>query len=130
MITPGKLDLPLLRWQPFKFSIDFVGLDFTSGTFKAEFRTFRDAPDPALISLGNASGSSQGISVSVATSAGIPTSTVEIRIDEATIEGLPFTNPRGTDFEMVWDLVITATGYPKSRWLEGRANVHGGSTQT
>lgn len=130
MITPGKLDLPLLRWQPFKFTVDFVGYDFTGATFKAEFRAFRDAPDPALISLSNASSPSQGISVSAATTGGVTTSTVEIRIDEATIEGLPFTNPRGTDFEMVWDLVITGGGFPKSRWLEGSANVHGGSTQT
>lgn len=130
MITPGNHDLLLLRWQPFKYTIDFVGYDFTSATFKAEFRAFRDAPDPALISLANAASPDQGISVSVATTGGIPTSTVEIRITEATIEALPFTNPRGTDFDMVWDLVIDGGGLPKSRWIEGNAPVHGGSTQT
>lgn len=130
MITPGHHDLLLLRWQPFKYTIDFVGYNFTGATFLAEFRTFRDAPNPALISLSNATSPSQGISVSVATVGGIPTSTVEIRIDETTIEGLPFTNPRGAGFGLVWDLVIIGGGLPKSRWIEGNALVHGGSTQT
>jgi hypothetical protein len=130
MIMPGNLDLTLLRWQPFKYAIDFVGYDFTGATFKAEFRQYRDAPDPALISLANTSSPTQGISVTVATVDGLPVSTVEIRIDEATIEGLTFPNPRGPDLPLVWDLVITGGGLPKTRWIEGNAIVHGGSTQT
>lgn len=130
MILPGNLSLTLLRWQPFTYTIDFVGLDFTGATFEAEFRQYQDAPDPALISLANASSPSQGISVTVVTTDGIPTSTVEIRIGETTIESLVFTNPRGTDLPLVWDLVITGGGFAKSRWLEGAAIIHGGSTQT
>jgi hypothetical protein len=130
MILPGKLDLTLLRWQPFNYTIDFPGIDFTGATFKAEFRQYTDAPDPALISLANASSPSQGISVTVADVDGVTVSSVELRITEATIEGLPFTNPRGTDFLMVWDLVITGGGFPKTRWIQGNAPVHGGSTQT
>lgn len=130
MIMPGNHDLTLLRWQPFKWMADFVGYDFTGATFKAEIRQYRDAPDPALISLANASSPSQGISVTVATVDGLPVSTVEIRIDETAIEGLPFSNPRGSDPLPVWDLVIIGGGLPKTRWIEGTATVHGGSTQT
>lgn len=130
MILPGKLDLPLMRWQPFKYTISFPGIDFTGGTFKAEFRQYRDAPDPALISLANASSPSQGISVSVATVDGVVTSFVEMRIDETTIETLPFPNPRGPEYPMVWDMVITGGGFPKTRWIQGNAPVYGGSTQT
>lgn len=128
MISPGVYPWTVFRWQPAKLQIDFVGQDFTSAAFKAEVRAFLDAPDPAMISLANAASPGEGISVSVATVDGLPTSTVEIRINETTIEGLPFTNPRGTDFEAVWDLVI-GSGSAKARWLEGKFIVHGGSTQ-
>jgi hypothetical protein len=129
MIMPGNHDITLMRWQPFKYTIDFPGYDFTGGTFKAEFRQYRDAPDPAVISLGNASSPTQGISVSTATVNGVVTSTIEIRIDETTIETLTFPNPRGPDLPLVWDLVITGGGLPKTRWVEGAATIHGGSTQ-
>lgn len=128
MISPGNYSWTVYRWQPAKLTIDFVGQDFTGQTFKSEVRSYQDAPDPALISLANAASPGEGISVSVATVGGVTTSTVEIRINETTIEGLPFTNPRGTDFEAVWDLVI-GSGSAKTRWLEGVFTVHGGSTQ-
>jgi len=130
MITPGTFDVFALRWQPFKLTLAFPGYDFTGATFKSEVRSYRDAPDPALISLANASSPSQGISVTVASVSGVPTSTVELRIDETTLEGLPFPNPRGPDLEAVWDLVITPSGGTKVRWVEGKFTVHGGSTQT
>lgn len=129
MMMPGSLDLTVFRWQPAKLQLDFVGYDFTGEAFKAEVRAYRDAPDPALISLDTVASPGQGISVSVVTTDGIPTSTVEIRINETTLEGLPFTNPRGTDFTAVWDLVI-GSGSAKKRWVEGAFIVHGGSTQT
>lgn len=129
MISPGTYDWTVFRWQPAKLQLDLVGFDFTGSAMKAEIRQFRDAPDPALISLTDASSPAQGISVSVSTTDGVPTSTVEIRINETTIEGLPFTNPRGTDLELVWDLVI-GSGAAKQRWVEGKFIVHGGSTQT
>lgn len=129
MISPGMYGWTVFRWQPAKLTVDFVGYDFTGATFKSEVRAYRDAPDSALISLANAASPTQGISVSVVTTDGVPTSTVEIRIDEATIEGLPFTNPRGTDWQAVWDLVITPSGGTKARWLEGTFTVRGGATQ-
>lgn len=129
MMIPASFGLLALRWQPFKLRVDFPGYDFTGAAFAMQVRSYRDAPDPALISLTNAVSPAQGISVSVATTEGIPTSSVEVRIDEATLECLPFTNPRGTDLEVVWDFVITPAGGVKSRWFEGRFIVHGGSTQ-
>ena len=128
MITAGQLSVLVNRWQPNKIEIDFVGYDFTGETFKSEVRAYRDAPDPALITLANAASPGEGISVTVVTTDGVPTSTVQIRINETTVEGLPFTNPKGTDLELVWDLVIGA-GSAKTRWLEGPFIVHGGSTQ-
>lgn len=132
MIATGTLDLDgslrINRWAPYRVEIDFVGQDFTGATFAAHFRRFRDAAGDPLITLGNSTAPAEGISVSVATDDGITTSTVQIRINETTIEGLPFTSPRGGDFELVWDLHVTTSGH-KVRWLEGRAPIKAGATQ-
>lgn len=129
MMLAGQLKVVVNRWQPNKVVVDFVGYDFTGATFKSQVRAYRDAPDPALITLENATAGSQGVSVAVVTTDGIPTSTVTLQYDEATIEGLPFTNPKGTDLELAWDLTIDPTSGDKLRWLEGPFIVHGGSTQ-
>ncbi len=129
MMSPGMYGWTVFRWQPVKLTLDFVGYDFTGQTFKAEVRAYRDAENPALISLDTVASPGEGISVTVVTTDSIPTSTVEIRINETTLEALPFTNPRGTDFTAVWDLVI-GSGSAKKRWVEGAFIVHGGSTQT
>lgn len=128
MMVAGKLALLVNRWQPNKIEVDFVGYDFTGQTFKAQVRAYQDAPDPALITLENAASPGEGISVTVVTTDGIPTSTIQLRINETTVEGLPFSNPKGTDLELVWDLTI-GSGSAKTRWLEGPFIVHGGSTQ-
>ena len=129
MMAAGQLKVLVNRWQPNKVVIDFVGYDFTGAAFKSEVRAYRDAPDPALITLENATAGSQGISVVVTTDGGVSTSTVTLQYDEATIEGLPFSNPKGTDLELVWDMTIDPTDSEKLRWLEGPFIVHGGSTQ-
>jgi hypothetical protein len=129
MMTAGTLELVLNRWQPNTVTVGFVGYDFTGATFNVQLRPYRDAPDPALLTLSNASSPSEGVSVTVTTMDGIPTSVVEMRFAEATVEGLPFTSPVGTDYSCVWDLVITPSGGTKARWVEGPAIIHGGSTQ-
>jgi len=129
MMAAGQLKLLLNRWQPNKVAIDFVGHNFTGATFKSQIRAYRDAPDPALVTLESATAGTQGISVVVTTEDDIPTSTVTLQYDEATIEGLPFTNPKGTDLELDWDLTIDPTDSDKLRWLEGPCIIHGGSTQ-
>lgn len=127
MMAAGQLKVLVNRWQPARIELDFVGYDFSDQLMKCEVRAYRDAPT-ALISLGNAASPAEGISVTVTTTDDVPTSTVVIRINETTIEGLPFTNPRGTDLDLVWDLVI-GSGSAKLRWLEGPVTVRGGSTQ-
>lgn len=129
MIAPGYVELTLYRWQPNIVSFAFVGRDFTGATFRAQIRAYLDAPDPALVTLENAAAGSQGISVAVATDGGVPTSTVTLQFDEVTIEGLPFSNPRGTDPAFVFDLVIDPTDDMKRRWIEGPCIIRGGSTQ-
>lgn len=128
-MTPAVAQLDAFRWAYFKEAIPFEGIDFTGATFALQVRSYTDAPDPPLVSLANTASPAEGISVSVATVNGLPTSTVEIRINETTIEGLRFTSPRGGDLTLAYDLVITLTGLGKRRWLEGPFVVHAGVTQ-
>lgn len=129
MILAGQLEVVVNRWQPNKVEIDFVGYDFSAATFKAQVRPYRDAPDPALITLSKQAAGTEGISVIVERDGATPTSTITMLFSEGTIENLPFTNPRGTDLRLVWDLTITSSDGLKTRWLEGPFTVHGGSTQ-
>ncbi|BEV00063.1 hypothetical protein [Novosphingobium olei] len=129
MMLAGQLAVVVNRWQPGRVDLDFVGYDFASASFRAQVRAYRDAPDPALITLANAAAGEEGVSVSVTTTDGVPTSTVTLLFADTTIRALPFTNPRGTDLQLVWDLTVTAPGGLKTRWLEGPFTIHGGSTQ-
>src|SRR5690606_18954517 len=117
MIQTGKRDLVVPRWTPWKHEIDVVGLDLPGGTFAMQVRLYRDAPGDPLIDLENATAPAEGISVSVAEIDDEPVSTLTIRINETTIEGvLPFAvssgSPNrspGADVALVWDLHISAT---------------------
>jgi hypothetical protein len=129
MITPGKLDLIAYRWTPFVYVIDFEGLDFSAATFAMDVRLYRDAPS-AVLSLGNAASNAQGISCSVATVEGVPTSSVQIRINETTLEPLLLNaGAPGQDIKVAQDLHITGGGFPKTRWTEGAFIIRAGATQ-
>ena len=130
MITPGKTDLVAQRWTPFVDQTDFAGLDFSAATFAMQLRLYRDAPGSALVSLANAASNAQGISVSVATVEGELLSTVQIRINETTIEGLLLNSAgAGKDVSLVYDLHITGGGLEKTRMLEGAFIISAGATQ-
>lgn len=130
MITPGTLDLVAQRWTPFVYVIAFEGYDFTGATFASHVRLRRDAAGDALIALANAASNAQGVSVSVATVDDVVTSSVQIRINETTIESLLLNAAgAGKDIPLVWDIHITGGGLEKTRWLEGSFTIHAGSTQ-
>ena len=129
MISPGSLDLVAYRWTPYVYQIDFVGLNFTDATMLSHVRLKRDAPGTPIISLANASPSAEGLSVSVVTTGGVPTSTIQIRINEATLEGILLNaGVPGDDIVLAWDIHVTGGGYPKTRWLEGRFVIKPGVT--
>lgn len=131
MIETGKLDLRARRWTPFVYVIDFEGLDFSAATFASEIRLYRDAPGAALISLANAASNAQGVSVSVTTDGAVPTSHVQLRINETTLEALLLNSTpaaHGKDVRLVWDIHITGGGFIKTRWLEGDFTILAGAT--
>jgi len=133
MITPGSLTLRAYRWQPYVETLDFVGYDFTGATMAMQLRLYPDATGSSLLSLVNASSALQGLSVAVVTTGGVPTSTVQIRIDETTLEALlpwPASGLKpGEDLTLYHDLVITGGGLPKTRWLQGPFILTPGVTQ-
>lgn len=134
MIYAGKNDIRANRWQPFIYTVEFPGFDFTGATMEMQIRAYPDAQGDPLVSLENAISSAQGLSVSVVADADdVPTSTVQIRINETTIEGL-IAPPIGfgecnNNVTLAYDLVITGGGYPKTRWMEGAFVIHAGVTQ-
>jgi hypothetical protein len=130
-MTPGTLPLTANRWTPFIYVIDFEGYDFTTADFAMQVRLRRDAPGDALVDLTNATAGSEGISVAVALDGDdVPTSTVTIQIDEATLEPLLLNAGKaGADQALVWDIHIEDAGLPKQRWLQGPFTLAAGSTQ-
>lgn len=130
MITPGKLDLVVQRWTPFVFAIDFPGFDFGAATFALHARLYRDAPGSPQIALSNAASNAEGVSCTVSTVGGIPTSRVQIRINETTAEAVLLNAGKtGADVVLKQDLHITGGGLPKTRWLEGDLIIRAGATQ-
>lgn len=125
----GRLDLRVERRTPYiPGTIDFVGMDFAGAAFKLEVRTEKDTEGTALISIAGASAGSEGISVTTTEDDGITTSHVQIQINEATIEALPFAGERGDDLELWWDFHITPSGGTKRNWLGGKFIVRAGVT--
>lgn len=152
MDQPGRYDLAADRWVACVRSFSFVGVDFTAATFAAQVRLTGDATGSPLIDLLTvANGNSQGLWLAYAgtdtianhIAAGrlddvpggygsgdsVALSVVGLRINETTMEGLPFPAERGDDAAFAWDLHVTASGALKDKWLGGTFTVRAGATQ-
>jgi hypothetical protein len=130
MITPARVDLVAQRWSVFVDQTDFAGFDFSAATFAMHVRLRPDAPGDPLIALANAASNAQGISVSVIEVDGETVSTVQIRINETTIEGLLLNaSGAGKPVILAYDLHITGGGLEKTRMMEGSFTIQPGATQ-
>ena len=132
-MTPGTLPLTVQRGTPFVYRIDFPGLDLTSAGLAAQVRLYRDQPGAPMISLINAQPLAEGLSVMTISEAGVPTSTLQIRINETTIEGLlPFPQnglEPAEPVKLAWDLHLTISPVGKRRWIEGPFTISPGVTR-
>ena len=132
-MTPGTLPLTVQRGTPFVYRIDFPGLDLSDAGLASQVRLYRDQPGAPLIDLVGAQPLAEGLSVAVTNDAGVPTSTLQIRINETTIENLlPFpTNglEPSARVELVWDLHLTISPVGKRRWIEGPFIISPGVTR-
>lgn len=126
----GQLNLTANRWEPFIYTIDFEGFDYTGATFAMQVRAVKDSGGTPLVSLGTVgSVGTEGITITgVTTTDGVPTTGISIRINEATVEGLPEPAELGDDVTLYYDLQITPSGGNKYRALEGAFVVHAGVT--
>lgn len=130
MIMPGRLDLVAQRWTPFAYTIEVPGYDFADATMALHARLYRDAPGAPQIALANAAANAEGLSVTVDRTGPLPISTVQIRINEATLEAtLLNAGKAGEDVVLKQDLHITGGGLPKTRWSEGDLIIRAGATQ-
>lgn len=124
----GQLDYPVKRNVPHSDDIIFEALDLTGATLFMQVRAYKGAPGAALLTLENSTAPAEGLSVSVTTTEGVPESTVFIRIDKASIQGLlPFTVTGGSpsrapasDVTLYYDLLITPPDGEEDRYLEGK----------
>lgn len=155
-MKPAEITLTADRWVPFVHSFTFIGEDFGFAPLVAQIRMAPDIPGSPLISLGALAAPAQGLSSEYSASdtmdnhvlagrlSSIPTgylgsdietlSIIEMRIDEATIEGLPFpgsggAGERGDDLTLAWDMHITPVGGIKTKYIGGKFVVRAGVTQ-
>lgn len=153
MEKPAPIDLHADRWVACIRELAFVGFDFTDATFAAQVRINWDVAGSPLASLGTTTSSSaEGVKLMYAGSAtldahiaagrldAVPSnyagtdvvllSSVRLRINETTMEGLPVNNDEdGAPMVLVWDLHITPSGGVKDKYAGGKFIVRGGATQ-
>ena len=111
---------PMSGWRsnPLVETIIINGIDFTGAAFLLEVRDRRDG-GALRAGLTNAAPGAEGISMSVATVEGVPVSTLQIRFDEATMEGMPPATEVGDDLTIVWGMHITPSGGTKFMAFDG-----------
>lgn len=134
MFDTVNLRLTAGRWVPFVYDIDIVGIDLTDATFAAQVHDTLDrtAGTPRA-SLTTQTTDVEGVRlVSVVTTGGVPTSSIRIRINEATMEAMDVANDagaNGNDGVAYWDMHITPSGGTKFLAFSGKFIVQAGVTQ-
>ncbi len=130
MQQPGRLPLAGDRWTPFVRTLNFEGVDLSSATFAVQIRLRPDTPGVPLVNLTTVlTASAEGVRlIGVVGSGSSAVSSVGIRINETTMEGLPPADEIGEDACLAWDMHITLDG-TKQRWLYGPFTVRAGVTQ-
>ncbi|KQO13289.1 hypothetical protein [Sphingomonas sp. Leaf242] len=120
--------LPIVadRYTPCVRTIRIVGLNLTGATMRAQVRAVGDTPGAPLVDLQTVTnGNAEGLRlVSVVTAAGVTTSTVEMVINETTMEALPYEGELGDATDLAWDWQATLSGR-KRRIAKGAFRILG-----
>ena len=131
-MTPGQMDLVVYRNAPRNITIDLPGYDWTSAVIAQQIRPYRGQTGTALITLGVATVGTQGISIAVVIELGVPTTTLTLQYDEATIDAiLPHATSGlepNSDVLLKHDIIVTPDGGIKARWFEGDFTISEGVT--
>lgn len=134
MFDTVTLRLTAGRWVPFVYDIDIVGIYLTGAAFAAQVHDTLDrtAGTPRA-SLTTQTTDIEGVRLTgVVTTDGVPTSSIRIRINEATMEAMDVANDaaaNGTDGVAYWDIHITPSGGDKFLAFAGKFIVRAGVTQ-
>jgi hypothetical protein len=130
MQSPGNLPLEGDRYTPFVRTLTFTGIDLTGATMAAQVRDRKDG-GAVRANLGTTgSATAEGIHlVSAGLVEGVMTSVVTIRMDEATMEAMPYGTEIGDDLDLWWDMHITPSGGDKQKYLHGVFTIRAGVTQ-
>lgn len=118
------------RWQALATTMRFIGVDLTGADFRLQVRLLPNTPGSPLVDLTKVStAAAEGVRlISVETVDGQPVSTIGIRVNETTMEGLPFSGELGDSSVLAWDMQVTPVGGLKSKWIGGDFIVEGGVT--
>ena len=153
-MQPSLTPLSGGRWVPFVEIWSFQGFDETGADFRMQLRLYPDAPGNPLVDMGVVTSPTiQGlhpyyaglatIAAHIAAGRMVPDevaegalytdqlmlSLVSVRINETTMEGLPFPAERGDDNVLAWDLHVTPAGQVKQLWAAGPFTIQAGATQ-
>lgn len=152
MDQPARYDIGADRWVACIRSFAFLNFDFTGATFVGQVRLTPDATGSPLVDLATVTlSTAEGIrliyagtdTVAAHIAAGrltaVPSgyasgdnlllSQLGLRINETTMEGLPFPAERGDDAVLAWDMHITPSGGTKDKYIGGVFTVRAGVTQ-
>ena len=151
MISPGRYDIQADRWVACIRRFSFVGLDFTGATLASHIRLTPDAVGTPLVTLANAAANAEGLNIlavttdtvaahiaagriddvppGYATTDTVTISELQLRVNETSMEGLPFPGERGENATLAWDIHITPSGGIKDKYLGGDFIVRAGATQ-
>ena len=133
----AELDIAAFKRVPFDDDVAIIGEELTGATFSMHIRAHLGDTATALVSLGNASPPSQGISVTYnpayqwqegAELLTAPASLIRIRIDEATLEALALGTPYDEPVELYYDLHTTPVGGTKRVQFGGKFILYPGVT--
>ncbi len=120
MILPVEIELRAFRGVPFVDVTQFVGQNYSDAYFRIEVRRYRDeGGEPLFVLESQPNPLSEGISLQMGEVDGVISSNVQIRINETTLEALPFTSPRGGEFVCQYALDVTGGGFGKHRRMQG-----------
>ncbi len=106
--------LPILadRYTPCVRTIRFKGLDLRGRVMRMQLRLATDTRGVPLVDLGSVdTAQAQGLALlEVEDNAGLITSVLQIRINETTMEGLPYLGELGDATVLAYDLITTIGG--------------------
>ncbi|WP_112382622.1 hypothetical protein [Sphingomonas carotinifaciens] len=112
MSYAARLPIAADRYTPCVRTVIFRGIDLRGRTLRMQLRLATDTPGAPLVDLGSVDNAqAQGLALITVTQDGaVPVSTVQIRVNESTMKGLPYSGEMGSATALEYDLITTIGG--------------------